>query len=72
MPAMALKECCAKEAGTSLSKHLDIATCDVCGRLLLAYGDEETYRLTVEELESREVGFDADDSGPLWIIAKER
>jgi hypothetical protein len=69
---MALKDCCAKEAATNLTKHLDIATCEGCGRLLLAYGDENTFRLTVEELESKDVGFDADDAGPLWIVAKER
>ena len=72
MSAMALNDCCAKEAASSLDKHLSIATCDICGRLLIAYGDEQTYRLTVEELESKDVGFDTGESGSLWIVAKQR
>ena len=69
---MPLQDCCAAEAGRSLEKHRDIATCDGCGRLLLAYGDEATYQLTVDELSAREVGFDSGRHGSLWVVAKER
>ena len=69
---MALKECCAGEAAKSLAKHIDVATCDGCGRLLLAYGDETTFQLTVDELDVKKVGFDTGSQGQLWVVAKER
>ena len=69
---MPLLDCCSTEAGKSLAKHRDVATCDDCGRLLLAYGDETTYQLTVDELESRGVGYDTGRQEDLWVVAKER
>jgi hypothetical protein len=70
--AMALKDCCAREAAENLGRHRDVATCDGCGRLLLAYGDERTYELTVAELEEKGASFDTGRQGELWIVAKER
>lgn len=69
---MELSDCCRREAASNLAKNRDIATCDGCGRLLLAYGDEPTFKLTVEELEKRDVGFASGRHGKLWIVAKER
>jgi len=69
---MALKNCCAKEAERSARKHRDVAVCDGCNRLLLAYGDEATFQLTVDELDAKDVGYDTGRQGPLWIVAKER
>lgn len=69
---MTLRDCCAAEAGKTLAKHRDVATCDGCGRLLLAYGDETTFQLTVDEFEAREVGYDTGRKGELWVVAKER
>ncbi len=69
---MSLRDCCSVEAGKSLEKHRDVATCDDCGRLLLAYGDETTYQLTVDELDANNVGFDTGRHGSLWVVAKER
>ncbi|MGD8330849.1 MAG: hypothetical protein PVJ49_15580 [Acidobacteriota bacterium] len=69
---MALKDCCAQEAERSLRKHRDVAVCDGCGRLVLAYGDETTFQLTVDELDAKDVGYDTGRHGNLWIVAKER
>jgi hypothetical protein len=69
---MPLKDCCAKEAERSAQKHRDVATCDGCGRLLIAYGDETTFQLTVDELDAKDVGYDTGRHGSLWIVAKER
>ena len=69
---MPLKDCCAKEAERTLRKHRDVSTCDTCGRLLLAYSDETTFQLTVDELEARDIGYDTGIHGALWIVAKER
>jgi len=69
---MTLTDCCAREAAKSLAKHLDVATCDGCSRLLLAYGDETTFQLTVDELDVKNVGFDTGRQGQLWVVAKER
>lgn len=69
---MPLNDCCAAEAERSLRKHRDIAVCDGCGRLLLAYGDEATFQLTVDELDANDVTYDTGRHGALWIVAKER
>lgn len=69
---MSLKDCCAKEAERTVRKHLDVSTCDRCGRLLLAYADEGTFRLTLDELDAKDIGYDTGRSGRLWVVAKER
>lgn len=69
---MSLKECCQEEAVASLERHRDVATCDACGNLLLAYGDRETYDLTVQELESRGAAFQHGQQGDLWVVSKDR
>lgn len=69
---MSLKECCKTEAAASLERHRDVATCDGCGNLLLAYGDRDTFDLTVQELESRGVDFDTGRQEELWVVSKER
>ena len=69
---MGLKDCCAKEAERTVRKHRDVSTCDRCGRLLLAYADETTFQLTVDELDAKDVGYDTGRHGALWVVAKER
>ena len=69
---MNLKACCAKEAKYRLKKHIDVATCDGCGRLVLAYGHETTYQLTVDELEARGDDYTTGRQDDLWIVAKVR
>ena len=67
-----LDDCCRKEARASLKRHRAIATCDRCGRLLLAYGNDVDFERTVKELAERDVDFTAGEQGDLKIIAKER
>ena len=69
---VALKDCCASEAAESLRRHRDVATCDECGSLLLAYGNEEDYRNTIEELERMDASFQAGAVGELQVVAKQR
>lgn len=69
---MPLKDCCQKEAVASLRRHPDIATCDGCGNLLLAYEDEETFERTVQELESRDAAFTTGREDDLLVVSKER
>ena len=45
-----MKQCCQQEAVRSLGKHRDVAICDGCGWLLLAYAEVEDYERTLEEL----------------------
>jgi hypothetical protein len=67
---MALNECCRTEAESSLRRHHDVATCDACGSLLLAYTDEETFKLTVEEMESKGATYATARLGSLYVVAK--
>lgn len=67
-----MKPCCASEAGRSLKQHRDVATCDVCGRLLLAYGTDRDFESSIEELTRHGVPFEAGESGGLRVIAKAR
>ena len=69
---MPLKDCCSREAGRTLRSNHDVATCDGCNRLLIAYSDETTFQLTVDELDAKDVGYDAGTHGALWVVAKER
>jgi hypothetical protein len=67
-----VKPCCIEEAGRSLKRHRDVATCDGCGRLLLAYDDDRDFESAVEELTRHEVAFETGASGKLNVIAKAR
>jgi hypothetical protein len=67
---MPLNECCQNEAEASLRRHHDVATCDTCGCLLLAYTDVETFKLTVEEMESKGASFATERFESLFVVAK--
>lgn len=67
-----MKRCCLEEATESLRKHRDVATCDRCGRLLLAYGNSRDFEATVEELRGHGVELETAELGPLRIVAKPR
>ena len=69
---MSLKYCCEQEAEKNLAKHRDIATCDECGRLLLAYANGDTYDRTIEELVSKGASFDTGEHNSLRVVAKRR
>lgn len=65
-----MKPCCRDEARRNLEAHRDVARCDGCGRLLLAYGNEKDFESTREELERHQVAFETEVLGKLKIIAK--
>ncbi len=70
-----MKACCLAEARKSLKRARDVATCDGCGSLLLAYGNERDFRSTLEELMRHGVAFESapsDVTGGLAIVAKSR
>jgi hypothetical protein len=67
-----MKDCCRREARLHLKKHRDVATCDGCGALVLAYGNETDFRNTVRELESRGLECQAEKLDALWILVKPR
>jgi hypothetical protein len=73
MPA--LKDCCAAEARKSLKRPREVATCDACGSLLLAYGSARDFESAIDELTRHEVPFEsspAAGAGGLAVIAKRR
>ena len=67
---MALKDCCLREAKLHLRKHRDVATCDDCGALILAYGNVADFRDTLGELERHGLDYDMDQIASLYVIAK--
>lgn len=70
--APALASCCRAAAQRYLRKHRDVATCDACGRLLLAYGNERDYDETCRALAEQGIGYAAEQRGTLRIVAKPR
>ena len=66
----AMNDCCLREAKLHLDKHRDVARCDDCGALILAYENERDFRSMVSELESRGMDFETERLGRLYIVAK--
>lgn len=69
-----MKDCCLREARKSLKRHRDVATCDRCGALLLAYGNARDFDATLEELGRHGVSSETAElgNGKLKVIAKAR
>ena len=67
-----LDSCCEREALRSLKKHRDVAICDGCGRLLLAWSDEDAQIKTRAELEAHGTPFAEAKLGGLFVTAKDR
>lgn len=67
-----MKDCCLEEARKSLERHRDVATCDTCGALLLAYGNERDYQRTLDELTLHGVAFETSLLRDLFIVAKSK
>jgi hypothetical protein len=67
-----MKPCCLAEAGRSLRKHRDVAVCDDCGRLVLAYANDRDFQSTVAELTRHGVAFETEIQGELKVVAKPR
>jgi hypothetical protein len=69
---MALNSCCEREALRSLKKHRDVAICDGCGHLLLAWNNEAEQAKTRTELEAAGVDYAEAKLGGLFVTAKAR
>ena len=67
-----LRACCQAEARRSLQRHRDVAVCNGCGRLLLAWDNPEEQRKPRAELERHGVSFEEGRLGTLFVTAKER
>ena len=65
-----MKNCCLGEAKKNLKRHHDVARCDDCGALLLAYGNDRDFVAAQEELESHELVIETAALGRLKILAK--
>ena len=65
-----MKDCCLAEAKKSLKRHRDVARCDDCGSLLLAYGNDRDFFAARDELESHELAIETAELGRLKILAK--
>lgn len=66
-----MKDCCLEEAKLHLKKHRDVARCDECGSLLLAYGNDRDFQSTIQELEGRGLDYQTESLGRLQIVAKQ-
>ncbi len=67
-----LSPCCRTSAQRLLKKHRDVATCDRCGMLLLAYGNDRDYDETRKALATHGTPFGTMTQGGLRVIAKPR
>ncbi len=65
-----MRDCCLEESEKSLKRHQAAATCDACGSLLLAYGNDRDYQRTLEELTRHGVPFETSALRDLFVVAK--
>ncbi len=65
-----MKACCADEARRHLKRHGQVARCEACGALILAYDRETHYRATLAELEKRGIRFETAQLGKLFLVVK--
>ena len=65
-----MKTCCRSEAERTLKRHRDVATCDGCGALLLAYDNDKDYESTLEELRKHAIEPDTGAQGKLKVVVK--
>lgn len=72
MGSAAFSPCCQTSAKRYLKRHRDVATCDTCKMLLLAYGNDQDYEETRKALTEQGISFAASTQGTLKIIAKPR
>lgn len=67
-----MKSCCLAEAKKHLNRHGQVARCDRCGALVMAYDRESHYWSAIEELTKRGIAFETAQLGRLFLIAKPR
>lgn len=72
MPIAALDPCCLAEARRSLQRARDVAICDACGRLLLAWDEAAEQVKARAELERHGLAFAEGRVGRLWVTSKAR
>lgn len=65
-----MKKCCESEAKKNINKHRDVATCDQCNALILAYAETSDFEKMVHQLKSKKVQFDTSKLGQLQLIIK--
>ena len=69
---LAVKPCCLESIKRYIKKARDVATCDVCGWLLLSYGSERDFEETMRALMSQQMPFEFGNVKQLRVIAKPR
>jgi hypothetical protein len=67
-----MKPCCHSSILAYLKKHRDVAICDGCGHLLLAYGNQRDFEEAEKALLSQGIPFEVEQRGPLRILLKPR
>lgn len=67
-----MKPCCRNSAKKHLKRALQAATCDACGNLLLAYGEDRHLEGAKAELAAGNESFEEERIGDLDVIAKPR
>jgi hypothetical protein len=67
-----MKPCCRSSIKAYLKKHRDVAICDGCGHLLLAYGNQRDFKEAEKALANQGIPFETEQHGPLSILIKPR
>ena len=67
-----MKSCCQSAVQAYLKKHRDVAICDGCGYLLLAYGNQRDFEEAEKALSNQGIPFEVEQRGPLRILVKAR
>jgi hypothetical protein len=67
-----MKPCCRSSVQAYLKKHRDVATCDGCGHLLLAYGNQRDFEEAEKALSGQGIPFETEQRGSLQILIKPR
>lgn len=67
-----MNPCCPQSMKRFIKKHRDVATCDGCGNLLMAYGNERDFEETKKALTAQGMPFEVGTFGTLQVISKPR
>jgi ribosomal protein L34E len=65
-----MKDCCEKEVKKHIKKNRDVARCDACGKLILAYENDTDYEKMVKQLQAIKVPYETKNLGPLRLVIK--
>jgi hypothetical protein len=67
-----MKPCCIESAKRYLKKNRDVATCDRCGFLLMAYSQQQDHEEALRSLKAWGGEFSTATLGRFQVIAKAR